>query len=180
MDATVASRCRYAGFVVGADGFDASRFCISPAEAAAMDPQQRLLLEYGYESLHSACLNRASLNGSLTGVFLGIAGSEFAYLLGAMPAGRSVYAATGSSCSIACGRVSYVLGLHGLWVRFRVRARVRPLYKAPPPLPDPPHCLMRHDHTSPSEEPPPSHLPQVPARHMTPHAPPRSQLIMPA
>ena len=78
-----------------------------------MDPQQRLLLERGYESLHSARLDRGSLAGSLTGFFLGIAGSDFTGLLSAIPAGSSVYAATGSSLSIACGRVSYVLGLHG-------------------------------------------------------------------
>ena len=71
----------------------------------------RLLLERGYESLHSARLDRGSLSGSLTGVFVGIAGSDFGYLLGATPAGSSVYAATGSSLSIACGRVSYMVSL---------------------------------------------------------------------
>ena len=79
-----------------------------------MDPQQRLLLERGYESLHCARLDRGNLGGSLTGVFLGIAGSDFGQILGVTPAGSSVYAATASSLSIACGRVSYVLGLHGL------------------------------------------------------------------
>ena len=78
-----------------------------------MDPQQRLLLESGYEALHTARLDRASLGGSLTGVFVGIAANEFAQLLAASPAGASVYAATGSSHSIASGRLSYVLGLHG-------------------------------------------------------------------
>eukprot|EP00966_Prymnesium_polylepis_P027881 644608-Prymnesium_polylepis.1 len=78
-----------------------------------MDPQQRLLLERGYDSLHLAGHDRASLNGGLIGIFLGFAGSEFGLVLGAMPAGGSVYAATGSSSSIACGRLSYVLGMHG-------------------------------------------------------------------
>ena len=45
--------------------------------------------------------------------FLGFAGSEFGQLLASSPAGGSVYAATGSASSIASGRVSYALGLHG-------------------------------------------------------------------
>merc|ERR1712138_30847 len=58
-------------------------------------------------------MQRAALGGSLTGVFLGFAGSEFSQLLAASPAGGSVYAATGSSASIAAGRLSYALDLHG-------------------------------------------------------------------
>ena len=54
-----------------------------------MDPQQRLLLESGYEALHAARLDRASLGGSLTGVFVGIAANEFAQLLAASPRARA-------------------------------------------------------------------------------------------
>lgn len=92
---------------------DNARFAVSPAEAAAMDPCQRLLLEAGYGALHDAEIGRTTLDGSLTGIFLGIAGSEFAQLLALTPAGGSVYAATGSSGSIAAGRLAYVLALHG-------------------------------------------------------------------
>merc|ERR1712091_425643 len=109
----MASRVRHAGFVQGADLADNAAFAVSPAEAAAMDPCQRLLLECGYEALHDSALDRAALVGSLTGVFLGFAGSEFAQALTATPAGSSVYSATGSSASIASGRLSYALGLHG-------------------------------------------------------------------
>ena len=83
-----------------------------------MDPQQRLLLEGGYTALRGAALDRATLSGSLTGVFLGFAGTEFGQILDASPAGGSVYSATGSSSSIACGRLSYVLGLHGPCVSY--------------------------------------------------------------
>ena len=108
-----ASRVRHGGFVHGAELVDNVAFGVSPAEAAAMDPQQRLLLECGYAALHTAALDRSALSGSLTGVFLGIASTEFAQLLALSPAGGSVYAATGASLSIASGRLSYVLGLHG-------------------------------------------------------------------
>ena len=83
-----------------------------------MDPCQRLVLEFGYAALHDARLDRTALGGSLTGVFLGFAGTEFAQLLAASPAGGSVYAATGSSASIAAGRLSYALGLHGPCVSY--------------------------------------------------------------
>merc|ERR1712185_280131 len=109
----LASRVRHTGFVRGAELVDNAAFAVSPAEVASMDPCQRLLLEYGYLALHGATLDHTSLGGSLTGVFLGFAGTEFAHVLAASPAGSSVYAATGSSLSIAAGRLSYTLGLHG-------------------------------------------------------------------
>ena len=109
----IASRVRHGGFVSGAQLVDNGAFSVPPAEAAAMDPQQRLLLEHGYAALHDASLDRVALNGSLTGFFLGIASTDFAQVLPFTPAGSSVYAATGSTLSIASGRVSYVLGLHG-------------------------------------------------------------------
>ncbi|MGA1354387.1 MAG: beta-ketoacyl synthase N-terminal-like domain-containing protein [Candidatus Limnocylindrus sp.] len=86
---------------------------MSRAEAAAMDPCQRLLLECGYAALHKCALDRSTLMGSLTGVFVGFSGSEYAQLVAASPSAGSVYAATGSSVSVACGRISYVLGLNG-------------------------------------------------------------------
>ena len=49
LDASVASRCRFAGFMAALELFDSLAFLLSPAETTAMDPQQRLLLERGYE-----------------------------------------------------------------------------------------------------------------------------------
>jgi acyl transferase domain-containing protein/NADPH:quinone reductase-like Zn-dependent oxidoreductase len=109
----VRDRSRHGGFMSGVEGFANAVFAISLAEAESMDPQQRLILESGYEALHASCKNRAMLSGSLTGVFLGIAAIEFAQMLASSPAGSSVYAATGAALSIAAGRSSYILGLHG-------------------------------------------------------------------
>ena len=114
----LASRVRHGGFVHGAQLVDSAAFGVSPAEAAAMDPCQRLLLERGYSVLHNGALQRGALSGSLTGVFLGFGGSEFAQVLSSSPAGASAYAATGSTSSIASGRLSYVLGLHGPCVSY--------------------------------------------------------------
>ena len=114
----IASRVRHAGFVLGAELADNAAFAISSAEMAAMDPCQRLVLEHGYKTLHGASMDRSGLCGSLAGVFLGFAGTEFGQVLSSTPAGGSVYAATGSSASIACGRLSYTLGLNGPCVSY--------------------------------------------------------------
>ena len=96
-----------------AELFQHGLFGISTAEAAAMDPQQRQLLERGYSALHAARTGRAGLLGAVVAVCVGQWASEFGSVLGRTPAGRSVYAATGFSCSVTCGRVSFVLGLQG-------------------------------------------------------------------
>ena len=112
-------RVRHGGFTRGVQLFGASKFGILPAEAKSMDPQQRLLLEHGYGALHAASLSLGALDGSLVGVFAGVMAFEFAaMLLSSLPIGGSAYAATGSEASIASGRLSYVLGLHGPCVSY--------------------------------------------------------------
>ena len=108
----VSRRVRHGGFVAGAERFDGRFFGVSAAEAAAIDPQQRLLLEHGYEALHGAALTRASLLGSATAVFVGIASNDYANV-SSVSSSRSVYSATGAGHSIASGRLSFSLGLHG-------------------------------------------------------------------
>jgi acyl transferase domain-containing protein/thioesterase domain-containing protein len=113
-DGVVGERARYGAFLSQIELFGNSFFNISPAEAGAMDPQQRLLLESGYSAFHGASLEKSTLLGSQTGVFVGIAASEYTQIVRATPAlARSVYAATGSTSAVACGRISFILGLHG-------------------------------------------------------------------
>ena len=112
------SRVRHGGFMHGAERADNAMFFVSSAEAAAMDPCQRLLLEHGYAALHAANIDRTALVRSLTGVFIGFGGTGFGHVLAQSPAGGSVYAATGSAPSIASGRLSYALGMHGPCVSY--------------------------------------------------------------
>jgi len=114
----IGQRVRHGGFLRDAELFDNARFSVSPAEAIAMDPQQRVLMEYGYDAFHSAGLDKAALNGTITGVFIGIANQDWAEYVKTSPMGRSVYAATGASLSIASGRISFVLGLQGPCVSY--------------------------------------------------------------
>jgi 3-oxoacyl-(acyl-carrier-protein) synthase/acyl carrier protein len=104
---------RHGGFLRDAELFAHGFFTISAAEAAAMDPQQRQLLEHGYTALHTTGRSKASLLGDIIAVNVGQWQSEFGSVLLGTPAARSVYASTGFSCSVTCGRVSFTLGLQG-------------------------------------------------------------------
>ncbi|MFU8802987.1 MAG: beta-ketoacyl synthase N-terminal-like domain-containing protein, partial [Bradymonadaceae bacterium] len=100
---------RRAGFIEGIDRFDAPFFGISKREAQAMDPQQRLLLEVSYSALEDAAISPASLEGTRTGVFMGLSGQDYSVMLEGVP----VRAATGVASSIAANRLSYLLDLRG-------------------------------------------------------------------
>jgi acyl transferase domain-containing protein len=106
---------RYGAFIDTVDRFDAQFFRIAPREAASMDPQQRLLLEVAWEALENAGCAPDSLVGSDTGVFVGIATSDYGQLL-LQAAGHTrldTYFGTGNAFNAAAGRLSYVLGLQG-------------------------------------------------------------------
>ncbi|MBD0676252.1 hypothetical protein BU198_37550 [Streptomyces sp. CBMA156] len=103
---------REGGFVPAAD-FDAEFFGISPREALSMDPQQRLLLEAAWEALESAGIDPSELRGSRTGVFAGVMNTDYFPSLQAVPEDLEGYLSTGTSGSVASGRVSYALGFEG-------------------------------------------------------------------
>lgn len=105
---------RWGGFLDKIDTFDPEFFGISPREAAGMDPQQRILLEVAWEALENAGQSPEKLAGSSTGVFAGICSGDYSLLRLARGAGSiDAYVATGNAHSVASGRISYLLGLHG-------------------------------------------------------------------
>jgi acyl transferase domain-containing protein len=104
------------GFLdVDVSEFDAGFFKISPKEAEYLDPQHRLLLEVSYEAIQSAGIDPHSLEGSATGVFIGMCSRDYADLMTATGDATLInpYMATGNAASTATGRISYFFGFQG-------------------------------------------------------------------
>ena len=106
-------RTRYGGFLEQVDRFDASFFRIAPVEAATMDPQQRLLLETHWEALENAGINPETLKGSDTGIYVGIFADDYKLLQARQVTQLTAYFGTGTSNSVAAGRMAYFLGTEG-------------------------------------------------------------------
>lgn len=104
---------RWGGFLEQVDTFDPLFFGISPREAIRMDPQQRLLLEVAWAALERGGHAPQALQGSRTGVFVGISTQDYAQRQFGHRSLLDAYAGTGNAHSIAANRLSYVLGLRG-------------------------------------------------------------------
>ncbi|MET7394197.1 amino acid adenylation domain-containing protein [Dactylosporangium sp. NPDC005572] len=104
---------RGGSFVTAAGDFDAAFFGIGPREALAMDPQQRLLLEASWEALERAGIDPTSLAGTPAGVYFGVVAQEYGPRVFAGDPEHAGHLTTGTTPSVASGRVAYALGLEG-------------------------------------------------------------------
>jgi len=109
------SYTRWGAFIRDVDRFDPAFFGVSPREAVSMDPQQRVLLEVTWQALEHAAIAPSSLAGSNTAVYVGITTQDYAVQLAEAVGSRNgdAYTPSGTAHSVAGGRLSYVLGLHG-------------------------------------------------------------------
>ncbi|ONI79961.1 hypothetical protein ALI144C_24915 [Actinosynnema sp. ALI-1.44] len=103
---------RLAAYLDSVDSFDAEFFGIPAPEAERLDPQQRLLLEVAWEALEDAGTPLRRLNGTSTGVFIGMSTNDY-LLHAARSGGRDSYTGTGTAHAFGPGRLSYLLGLRG-------------------------------------------------------------------
>ena len=101
---------RQGGFVEGIEQFDSRFFRIAPIEARLMDPRQRMLLETSWQALEDAGIDPDRLRGSRTGLYAGIATSEYRDL---MTGGDYGVSYLGTAASMTVGRISFALGLEG-------------------------------------------------------------------
>ncbi|WP_083865551.1 type I polyketide synthase [Nocardia brevicatena] len=106
--------CTDGGYLDDIQGFDANFFNISPREAAFVDPQHRLTLETSWEALENAGIDPRTLRHGDTGVYVAVAGMDYAMEIARLPVEQvELYAGTGMLHCGASGRVSYFLGLRG-------------------------------------------------------------------
>ena len=103
----------WGGFIENVDQFDPFFFGISPIEAKYMDPQQRLLLELATEAMDDAGQIKQDIDGSDTGVFVGISVNEYSQFQFSDPLQINSHSGTGSALSIAANRISYVFNFSG-------------------------------------------------------------------
>ena len=105
---------RWGGFIDDIENFSPSFFGIAPREASNMDPQQRLLLEIAWRALENAGAPPERLSNRRVGVFVGVGASDYSELSVKQGVGSiDPFNGTGSSHSVAAGRLSYFLGVRG-------------------------------------------------------------------
>ncbi|UCH94145.1 MAG: SDR family NAD(P)-dependent oxidoreductase [Candidatus Aminicenantes bacterium] len=107
------TNARWGGFISRVDAFDAQFFGISPREAELMDPQQRIFMETVWKTIEDAGYRASDLAGTRTGLFVGVAGSDYSELLRDHQVEILPQMATGLSHSALANRVSYFFDFHG-------------------------------------------------------------------
>lgn len=101
-------------FLSRVDRFEPEVFGISPREALGMDPQHRIALETTWEALERAGYSPNNVDGSQTGVYLGISTTDYVRLRQQTGDITDVdaYQLVGEPSFLA-GRISHTFGLRG-------------------------------------------------------------------
>uniref|UniRef100_A0A671WKZ4 Uncharacterized protein n=1 Tax=Sparus aurata TaxID=8175 RepID=A0A671WKZ4_SPAAU len=102
-----------AALIEGFNEFDHKFFGITEAEAGSMDPQHKLLLQCTYRALEDAGFAMESINGSRTGVYIGLMNKDYEMLQSNSSTTISHYNCTGTAMSVAANRISFTFNLTG-------------------------------------------------------------------
>ncbi|MFC1668616.1 beta-ketoacyl synthase N-terminal-like domain-containing protein, partial [Chlamydiota bacterium] len=113
LNANTVKGIKWGGFIADIDKFDSLFFGISPKEAELMDPQQRLFLEAVWQTIEDAGYSPSSLSDTQTGLFVGVATSDYAELMVENHTGVEAYTSIGTEHSVLANRISYLLNIHG-------------------------------------------------------------------
>ena len=102
-------------FLEDVENFDAEFFGITPREARFIDPMFRMLLETSWEALEDAGQPPYELQGSRTGVFVGVYATDYLTLQIWQGGIENIdaYAGPGTLHSMASGRLAHAFDLHG-------------------------------------------------------------------
>nr|AAR19304.1 putative type I polyketide synthase [symbiont bacterium of Paederus fuscipes] len=103
--------CRRMGALSDREVFDPLFFNISPSEAELMDPQQRLFLLNSWHCIEDAGYDPTRLSGSLCGIFVGCAASDYSQLAESQT--QTAQGLLGESVAMLPARVAYYLNLQG-------------------------------------------------------------------
>ena len=106
----------FGGLIWAVEGFDPAGLRLGKTEATLMDPQHRLLMQAAAEVLlleSGAGRAPSARTAGLQGVYVGIASTDYARLLGKYWLDVSPYAATGNALSVAAGRLSFAFDWRG-------------------------------------------------------------------
>lgn len=107
------SNSKWGGFMKEVDKFDPQFFGISEKEAQMMDPQQRIFLETVWRAIEDSGHRVSDLSGTKTGVFVGVATTDYRDLMNGQQIGLDGYTASGNSHCVLANRVSFLLNLRG-------------------------------------------------------------------
>ena len=107
------TRATQGGFLDRVDEFDAGFFAIPEKEAAQIDPQHRVLLEVTCEALEDSGTPARRIQGTRTGVFVGIANLDYGVLQFSDLSTTGAFSAVNSKHYMAANRISYFLDLKG-------------------------------------------------------------------
>ncbi|KAL4229457.1 hypothetical protein ACF0H5_012495 [Mactra antiquata] len=102
-----------AGFIKNHDEWDNKLFQVSDTEAVRIDPQQRYVLDCTHMAFEDGGITRKEMNGSRTGVYIGVMNDDYKVLASSDHNDDSNYSATGMSTTIIASRVSFVYNLQG-------------------------------------------------------------------